>query len=417
MAKRIAVVVSQGQSSSPAKRKLEEEIVAGLLFEPGIDVVVIPHLYDLTGEGTGMLALKGIMGNMIVLSWLFDRAARWTLDRCGVRGKEGQSLLKSVDEDEEDESAEDPSPNADPSKKRVVDMRDTPNRRIYCIDLRLRSSAQDYLDECKRIARESAMQLVSLGGIGLANASSQPTSGPNSPGSNWLGGGQVGASQQERFVTPQNNTALRLDGAGLENPALEAKSPDGAGEGSSALIPQFVGGPAIPGLLGEAQRISEDVARRWYPVIDYARCTNCMECIDFCLFGVYGVDRAETILVEQPDNCRKGCPACSRVCPENAIIFPQHKTPTIAGADAVAAGGLKIDLSLLFGAPESGETAEQAAIRERDEQLVAAGRDAVGTASATVGGALPKRQEAAGANVAAKDDLDKLLDELDTLDI
>ena len=40
---------------------------------------------------------------------------------------------------------------------------------------------------------------------------------------------------------------------------------------------------------------------------------------------------AETILVEQPDNCRKGCPACSRVCPENAIIFPQHKTPAIAG--------------------------------------------------------------------------------------
>ena len=55
--------------------------------------------------------------------------------------------------------------------------------------------------------------------------------------------------------------------------------------------------------------------RRWYPVIDYSRCTNCMECIDFCLFGVYGIDQQETILVEQPDNCRKGCPACSRVCP------------------------------------------------------------------------------------------------------
>ena len=39
-----------------------------------------------------------------------------------------------------------------------------------------------------------------------------------------------------------------------------------------------------------------------YPVIDFGRCTNCMECIDFCLFGVYGIDRSETILVEQPDN-------------------------------------------------------------------------------------------------------------------
>ena len=76
--KRIAVVVSQGQSANPAKRQLEEDIVAGLLMEPGIDVVVIPHLYDLKADGTGMLALRGIMGNMIVLSWLYERAARWT---------------------------------------------------------------------------------------------------------------------------------------------------------------------------------------------------------------------------------------------------------------------------------------------------------------------------------------------------
>jgi NAD-dependent dihydropyrimidine dehydrogenase PreA subunit len=150
---------------------------------------------------------------------------------------------------------------------------------------------------------------------------------------------------------------------------------------------------------------SDDAARRWYPVIDYSRCTNCMECIDFCLFGVYGVDKVETILVEQPDNCRKGCPACSRVCPENAIIFPQHKTPTIAGAPVVA-GSLKIDLSKLFGAPDTGESAEQAAIRERDEQLVLAGRAAVGD---SVG--LPKRHHA-GANE-PKDELDSLIDQLD----
>src|SRR6185295_4579844 len=111
--------------------------------------------------------------------------------------------------------------------------------------------------------------------------------------------------------------------------------------------------PATPASngVGSGNGAEESTGRRWYPVIDFSRCTNCMECIDFCLFGVYGVDKADTILVEQPDNCRKGCPACSRVCPENAIIFPQHKTPTIAGAPVVA-GSLKIDLSKLFGAPE-----------------------------------------------------------------
>src|SRR5262249_47932369 len=66
--------------------------------------------------------------------------------------------------------------------------------------------------------------------------------------------------------------------------------------------------------------------RRWYPVIDYGRCTNCLECLDFCLFGVYGVDSLERILVENQDQCKKGCPACSRVCPQQAIIFPEYKS-------------------------------------------------------------------------------------------
>ena len=151
--------------------------------------------------------------------------------------------------------------------------------------------------------------------------------------------------------------------------------------------------------------IEENSARRWYPVIDFSRCTNCMECIDFCLFGVYGVDRAETILVEQPDNCRKGCPACSRVCPENAIVFPQHKTPAIAGAP-VDVGNLKIDLSLLFGKPEAADVAA----RERDEQLIMAGRSPVD------GDELPLEKRQAGKPTLPADELDALLDELETLE-
>ncbi len=88
--------------------------------------------------------------------------------------------------------------------------------------------------------------------------------------------------------------------------------------------------------------------RRWFPVIDYSRCTHCMECIDFCLFGVYGIDASEAILVEQPDLCRPGCPACSRVCPEDAIMFPHHSAPAISGARG-GAQEKKVDLSALFG--------------------------------------------------------------------
>ena len=101
MAKRISVVVSQGQSQNPAKRKLEESLVTNLMMESGIDVTVIPHLYDLKPDGTGMLALKSVSGNMIVLSWLFERAAHWILDRNGIHGHVGEVELKQ-DEEEAD---------------------------------------------------------------------------------------------------------------------------------------------------------------------------------------------------------------------------------------------------------------------------------------------------------------------------
>lgn len=156
------------------------------------------------------------------------------------------------------------------------------------------------------------------------------------------------------------------------------------------------------------QQLESDLRRRWYPVIDYSRCTNCMECIDFCLFGVYGIDGDETILVEQSDNCRKGCPACSRVCPENAIIFPQHKTPAIAGALSDAAD-VKIDLSQLFGAPDTGEDAKRVAERERDEQLLIAGRKPLGPEESD--------DRSLGSSATDKDDLDELIDELDRMEL
>ena len=319
MAKRIAVVVSQGQSQNPAKQRLEEDIVTALLMEPGIDVTVIPHLYDLKPDGTGMLALQGIKGPLIVLAWLFDRAARWTLDRNDIRGQEGQSLIKQDDEDEQEDAADE----SKEDKDRVIEHREIPDRRIYCIDLRIHNSGQPYVDEVKRIAAENNTEIVQLSG--------------------WIQGDPK-PEQMQRFLNPADGSA-------------------GEGNGTSQESQQPI-------------RIQEEPSRRWYPVIDFSRCTNCMECIDFCLFGVYGVDRSETILVEQPDNCRKGCPACSRVCPENAIIFPQHKTPAIAGSPMVAEG-LKIDLSKLFGAPDAGKSAVEMAALERDEQLLIAGRQAV----------------------------------------
>jgi Pyruvate/2-oxoacid:ferredoxin oxidoreductase delta subunit len=91
----------------------------------------------------------------------------------------------------------------------------------------------------------------------------------------------------------------------------------------------------------------------WFPVIDYDRCTNCMQCLSFCLFGVYGVDEQNKIQAQNHDNCKTNCPACSRVCPEAAIMFPKYKAGPING-DEVQASDLgkekmKIDISSLLG--------------------------------------------------------------------
>ncbi|MCS1410121.1 MAG: hypothetical protein M2R45_03310 [Verrucomicrobia subdivision 3 bacterium] len=91
----------------------------------------------------------------------------------------------------------------------------------------------------------------------------------------------------------------------------------------------------------------------WFPVIDYDRCTNCMQCLSFCLFGVYGVDGDKKLQVQNNDSCKTNCPACSRVCPEAAIMFPKYRTGPING-DRVKAADLnrekmKIDISSLLG--------------------------------------------------------------------
>ncbi len=91
----------------------------------------------------------------------------------------------------------------------------------------------------------------------------------------------------------------------------------------------------------------------WFPVIDYARCTNCMQCLSFCLFDVYGVDEEGKIQVRNEDKCKTGCPACSRVCPDVAILFPKYKKGPING-DVVRAAdiekeSMKVDISALLG--------------------------------------------------------------------
>jgi NAD-dependent dihydropyrimidine dehydrogenase PreA subunit len=338
--RKLTVVLSQAQGKNPTKRALEESIAAALILEPGLDVSIVPYLYDLDGEHTGRLFLESITGDMVVLAWMYPRAAFWLLDRDGIKGQYGENLISARPDADEDEEAEEPPP------AKGIGAVNVPDRHVYCLDLRDHSDFQVYVDEVKRIAAECKARHEE----GLKK---------------WING------------TPN---LVQLGRYLREEPKPEASFTQ--------------------------EEILKQPGRRWYPVIDYSRCTNCMECLDFCLFGVYGVDSLDRILVENQDNCKKGCPACSRVCPEHAIMFPDYKTAAIAGAPVGAVSGLKIDLTKLFG----GGDALSMAAQERDVELVKDGRQAVGL---TVG--IPKRQ--AEKPQEPKDDLDKLMDALDDLEI
>src|SRR6266545_1980018 len=73
-----------------------------LIMEPGLDVSVVPYLYDLDPDHTGRLFLESVQGDMVVLGWMFPRAAFWVLDRDGIKGFYGESQLKPPAEEDED---------------------------------------------------------------------------------------------------------------------------------------------------------------------------------------------------------------------------------------------------------------------------------------------------------------------------
>jgi Pyruvate/2-oxoacid:ferredoxin oxidoreductase delta subunit len=98
---------------------------------------------------------------------------------------------------------------------------------------------------------------------------------------------------------------------------------------------------------------SRSTWKPWFPVIDYQRCTNCMQCLSFCLFDVYAVSPEGKIKVQNQSHCKTDCPACSRVCPEVAIMFPKYRHGPINGeevsADDVRRVAMKVDISALLG--------------------------------------------------------------------
>src|SRR5204863_7663601 len=118
-----------------------------------------------------------------------------------------------------------------------------------------------------------------------------------------------------------------------------------------------------------------------------------MQCLSFCLFDVYGVSADSKIQVQNQSNCKTDCPACSRVCPEVAIMFPKYRHGPINGeevkSDDVRREAMKVDISALLGGDIysmlrdrsakaksrfSKERDDERALKERQTCLITAGK-------------------------------------------
>jgi Pyruvate/2-oxoacid:ferredoxin oxidoreductase delta subunit len=132
------------------------------------------------------------------------------------------------------------------------------------------------------------------------------------------------------------------------------------GENQDPVAFRDITGLDAPAIVEKVEEVRSEVNavkhgewKPWFPVIDFDRCTNCMQCLSFCLFNVYGVDGEQRIQVQNNDNCKTNCPACSRVCPEVAIMFPKYTSGPINGDvvndEDLRREKMKVDITSLLG--------------------------------------------------------------------
>ena len=225
------IILSRTRSASAQQRRFEDDLLSWFRGRFAAKTFVLPHIYDLKNSGSTVKTLREQDGDWIVFSWMYPRAAYWTLRAFGIQGTQVE--------------AGKPTPIRNGA------------RTIECLNMNDFADAGEAESKAEALLRER----------GLIDETAESAQGEP----------------------------------------------------------------------GEVEVLDEMTLPRWYPVVDVDACGNCLECLNFCLFGVYSVDENDALFVEIPDACRNGCPACSRVCPQGAIMFPEHSDPTVAGGTVTTA--------------------------------------------------------------------------------
>ncbi len=63
----------------------------------------------------------------------------------------------------------------------------------------------------------------------------------------------------------------------------------------------------------------------WFPTIDPDLCICDKDCVEFCHNNVLAFDADSfKAIVVNPYNCVIGCESCAKICPQEAIHFPDQ---------------------------------------------------------------------------------------------
>ncbi|MEY4568327.1 MAG: hypothetical protein RLY14_3297 [Planctomycetota bacterium] len=194
MAPRLSIVISQAPSNNANVAEIEQQIVTKLMFEPGLDAMLIGHLNAIAVSTTDHLCLEGIRGDFALLGWQPAQEAYEQLARLGIYARpgktpfpahqtSGEDITQAVSEESLPTFPVPATPHETPSASSLP-IAEQLKRRIYFIDLRHVPSlhagkeSQYFLDILKRILqdRQTIAVPIKLAGKPSSTSTASPLS-------------------------------------------------------------------------------------------------------------------------------------------------------------------------------------------------------------------------------------------------
>lgn len=192
MAPRLSIVISQAPSHDAAIADIEQSIVTALMFEPGMDPMLIGHIESIQAGTTDHLCLEGIRGDFVLLAWLPIQSAYDHLARLGLYARPGilPPILKTDTQTANFPTPPQNSAHTEPVNENLANLNrmslpveEQLKRRLYFVDLRSQATRdpKNILQGLKDLLQDRQTKTVTLQLTPKASATSKPTSTTSNP--------------------------------------------------------------------------------------------------------------------------------------------------------------------------------------------------------------------------------------------